>query len=62
MAKIAFGETPNDEAIKIGLHPLVNPIQLPPPAEHGEHSWIDEIKDYISNDILPLDKGKASKI
>lgn len=59
LAKIALGETPNDDGIEIEHPPLVTSIQPVRQTGSREPTWIDEIMNYISNDILPLDKGKA---
>lgn len=59
MAKISSGETPNDEGIEVEHPPLVTSIQPVRQTRSREPTWIDEIMDYISNDILPLDKVKA---
>lgn len=52
LEKITFGETPNDEGVEVKLpleRNLVQPLQQ---VEQVGLSWIDEIKDYISSDVL----------
>lgn len=55
LAKITSSETPNDDGIVVEFYSQIPSIQPLRRAEPEEKSWIDEINEYISHDVLPLD-------
>lgn len=62
LAKIAAEKTPNDLEVEIELFP--SPVHIQPlhPATSDPPTWVDEIMNYISQDILPNIKKKAMQI
>lgn len=61
-AKIASGETPNDMEIEIELYPSLAHIQPLQSVTCDPPTWVDELMNYISLDILPDDKERARHI
>lgn len=62
LAKITFGEAPNNLGITVDLishSTSICPIQ---PIASDSQSWVDELINYILSDILPEDKDKARQI
>lgn len=62
LTKIASGETPNDLKIEIELYSSTTHIQPLHPIMSDAPTWVDEIINYISQDILPDDKERARQI
>lgn len=62
LAKIASGESPNDLGVTIELLCTPKPILLLRKLTDGSFTWIDELRDFISLDILPEDKNKGRQI
>lgn len=62
LAKITSSETPNDDGVVVEFYSQIPSIQPLRQAEPKEKSWINEIKDYISHDVVPLDNDSARQI
>lgn len=62
LTKIASREAPNDDDIEIELCSQTSSVQPLRQAEPEEKSWIDDVKDYIIEDILPPDPEKARQV
>lgn len=61
-AKIALGETHNSLGIFVETQAAPEPMFPLHPSNPDAYTWVDELRDFISSDVLPEEKTKEKEI